>query len=271
MMKIDCTRMPFPAVQYRFNKFNSNDSKGKGKAPASDKPPAITKSGWNIPDSQRVHTSSSQKMKYFVIQMLDGSKSPEAEKYVNLFDNELAKQLARRCHLDGDKVERVNPKFRNTSLQYGDVLADKVEQASRLGADFVVLMISTFDRHKYAEFKSLVDRKYGMNSVCIAKPELLEKQADKYMTNIVQKFNFKTGGVNASVEGIEGLLDNNTLVLGADVVHPGLNAFEESPSVACIVGSVDNQGSKFYGSARLQSKDKADREVSRTHTLKTTT
>ena len=81
------------------------------------------------------------------------------------------------------------------------------------------------------------------------------------MSNIVQKVNVKMGGINASVEGISTMLGKSTLVLGADVVHPGTLAFEESPPVACIVGSVDEQAGRFLGSARLQSKDKKDREV----------
>jgi eukaryotic translation initiation factor 2C len=88
----------------------------------------------------------------------------------------------------------------------------------------------------------LTDRNYGLNSICLAKPEATEssKNFGKYMTNIAQKINFKTGGINSSVKDIGGLLGGSTLILGADVVHPGMKAYEESPSIACIVGSVDN-------------------------------
>lgn len=82
------------------------------------------------------------------------------------------------------------------------------------------------------------------------------------MVNIAQKTNLKTGGINASVEKISEMFGKKTLVLGADVVHPGIGAFPDSPSIACIVESIDNQAGQFLGSARRQSKDKKDREVS---------
>lgn len=175
-----------------------------------------------------------------------------------------------RCGLEKTKVVRLNPGRAASSLGIDLVNLDaKIHEAQQKQADLVILMMPTFDRYTYATFKNLVDRKYGLRSIHIAKPALLERedQASKYMSNIVQKVNFKTGGINASIKSIETLLGKSTLVLGADVVHPGIAAFEESPSIACIVGSVDDKTGQFFGSARLQSKDKTDREVSSTRKI----
>lgn len=51
------------------------------------------------------------------------------------------------------------------------------------------------------------------------------------------------------------------MLLGADVTHPSVASIEGCPSIAAMVGSVDNWSGKFLGSMRLQDQDKKDREV----------
>ncbi|EMC99396.1 hypothetical protein BAUCODRAFT_65525 [Baudoinia panamericana UAMH 10762] len=43
-----------------------------------------------------------------------------------------------------------------------------------------------------------------------------------------------------------------TIVIGADVTHPGVTSAEGTPSIAAVVGSVDDQFTQFPGSTRLQ-------------------
>jgi hypothetical protein len=54
----------------------------------------------------------------------------------------------------------------------------------------------------------------------------------------------------------------NTMVLGGGLIHPGPGAFPGTPSIASIVGSVDDYGGKCLGSMRLQNVHKTDREAS---------
>lgn len=80
------------------------------------------------------------------------------------------------------------------------------------------------------------------------------------MTNVAMKVNFKMGGTNAMADALRNF-GKETLVLGADVVHPSSAAFDGCPSIASIVGSVDDNATNYLGSMRLQSKPKTDREV----------
>jgi hypothetical protein len=50
----------------------------------------------------------------------------------------------------------------------------------------------------------------------------------------------------------------NTLVLGADLSHPGPGAIQGCPSIAAIFASVDDDGGKFLGSMRLQTLGHSD-------------
>lgn len=78
------------------------------------------------------------------------------------------------------------------------------------------------------------------------------------------KFNSKFGGTNHSTAAVRSRMQK-TLVLGADLSHPGPGSIHGCPSIAAIVGSVDENGGRFLGSMRLQIMDQTDREVSRIH------
>lgn len=80
------------------------------------------------------------------------------------------------------------------------------------------------------------------------------------MTNIEMKVNFKLGGTNTMVEELKDF-SKDTLILGADVVHPITAAFEGCPFNASIVGSVEDSATRYFGSMRLQSKQKTDRKI----------
>ncbi|KAF2122669.1 Piwi domain-containing protein [Lophiotrema nucula] len=80
---------------------------------------------------------------------------------------------------------------------------------------------------------------------------------DQHMSNLALKVNLKMGGDNhwldaAKFNAYLGGRKDETIVLGADVAHPGSGTVEGVPSVACIVGSVDNRFMKYLGSMRLQ-------------------
>ena len=49
----------------------------------------------------------------------------------------------------------------------------------------------------------------------------------------------------------------DTIILGADVIHPGVASIEGTPSIAALVGSVDSDFGKYLGSMRRQPYDAA--------------
>jgi eukaryotic translation initiation factor 2C len=83
------------------------------------------------------------------------------------------------------------------------------------------------------------------------------------MTNIMMKINLKLGGINHIVQPVADRLRKDTMVLGADLIHPGTGAYPGTPSIAAIVGSVDDHAGMCLGSMRLQNIHKTDREVSK--------
>jgi hypothetical protein len=253
MLKVPSARMPFPNVRYQPNSYKKSKADLQAKAG----------SGWNIGDDEAFFSPRASSLKYYIIHRLVGAK---ANQTIANFEAELRNQMHRRLKMNISQVTCVNRGGAAATLadNNGNMEHLMMEaQTSRAG--LVVLMLPSPDRATYASFKNLADRQLGLRSLCVAKPSQLadvgSRSIAKYMTNIAQKINIKFEGFNAQVEGISEALGSNTLVLGADVIHPGYGAFDDSPSIACIVGSVDNQAGRFLGSARLQSKDKKDREV----------
>lgn len=84
------------------------------------------------------------------------------------------------------------------------------------------------------------------------------------MENVSIKANIKTGGINhAVVEGHAGEVLKKRLVLKADITHPGTAAIFGTPSIAAVVGSVEDTGGKFLGSWKAQSEANKEANLSR--------
>jgi eukaryotic translation initiation factor 2C len=161
-------------------------------------------------------------------------------------------------------------------------LTEAKEHFSEGRKKLVILQLPNRDRYIYPIFKDLADREFGLQAICVTESKMFQwdegnnrtiKNIEQYLGNVMMKANLKCEGINHSAGG--AIIDGNTnyktamtdviretMVLGADVTHPSLNSVEGCPSIAAIVGSVDDYGGKFLGSMRLQDQEKKDREVS---------
>ncbi|KAF2122712.1 ribonuclease H-like domain-containing protein [Lophiotrema nucula] len=183
-----------------------------------------------------------------------------------------------------DKFNLHQGQLKSTST---DVLRQELQlaKARASGNDkvLVLLLIPKRNIAIYQEFKDLADREVGVQTICMTEEANMELHKDKrikniksgewetkkapfakdimgYFGNIMMKVNLKFGGINHTTRAVLTSL-SKTLVLGADVTHPGTNAVQGCPSIAAIVGSVDDTGGKFLGSMRLQSTLKKDHEI----------
>ncbi|OCH85312.1 Piwi-domain-containing protein [Obba rivulosa] len=77
---------------------------------------------------------------------------------------------------------------------------------------------------------------------------------NQYCNNVALKINAKLGGVNSVPQApvmSEWLVRVPTMVVGADIGHPGPGV-QNRPSVAALVGSVDQHASRYTYAARAQ-------------------
>jgi eukaryotic translation initiation factor 2C len=132
------------------------------------------------------------------------------------------------------------------------------QQTKQRKFDFAILLLGNKSVDAYAAFKNLCDRKYNAHSLCMTRNTFDGKNWQTCLSNTAMKVNLKATGSNHTIIEKNSKLREifkNTLVLGADVTHPGPGALMACPSIAAIVGSVDDHAGRFLGSMRLQSRD----------------
>ncbi|KAK4500633.1 hypothetical protein PRZ48_008822 [Zasmidium cellare] len=130
------------------------------------------------------------------------------------------------------------------------------------------------NRANYTTFRIVADQLQGRFSICInenkvtasvrnanKRKERNGQQQDNvprdYIRNFAMKINLRSGNTNHSIDpthlqvitGSPPISD--TMILGADVTHPGAGSVPHAPSIAAVVGSIDHLFSQCPGSMRL--------------------
>ncbi|KAI7822858.1 Piwi domain-containing protein [Gamsiella multidivaricata] len=88
----------------------------------------------------------------------------------------------------------------------------------------------------------------GLMTQCALLPKI-ERANDQYCRLMACKILTKLGGVvsTLAVNEMPFMERRSTLIIGADVSHPGPGEDSEKPSIASIVASIDDEGYKFIG------------------------
>lgn len=119
-----------------------------------------------------------------------------------------------------------------------------------------ILMVILPKRNEtwYAAVKKFGDCHLGLPTICVDFNKAQKKFGDQmFAGNIALKYQLKLKGITHHVDyGNHAEILKNTIVLGADVTHPGPGAANGCPSIAAVVGSVDAAIMTFPGSMRLQ-------------------
>ncbi|CAD0106681.1 unnamed protein product [Aureobasidium uvarum] len=110
-----------------------------------------------------------------------------------------------------------------------------------------ILMFILMDKNSfvYGKIKRFCECKLGIPSQCVQYAHV-QKAQPQYISNVLMKFNAKLGGFTNTAftpQTAKGILDNTTVVIGADVSHsaPGL----KGPSMAAMTVSMNLQGTRY--------------------------
>ncbi|KAH7380265.1 Piwi domain-containing protein [Phaeosphaeria sp. MPI-PUGE-AT-0046c] len=132
-------------------------------------------------------------------------------------------------------------------------------------SDCGLVVIPKKDYNLYAAAKRLADFSGRKLSFAIGSKFMRNGRFDdQFLSNLALKITLKMGGethyldssglskcFNTGDKNIKRVKER-TVVLGADVGHGGIGSRPGSPSVACVVGSVDSNMMRYPGSMRLQ-------------------
>ena len=228
--------------------------------------------------------------------VMDADKTPKFDEYEADRGEEIASSIKTGALDVGIRFSPTAAKL-VPLVEYLDLTAaDGIEAAfdsllndakSKKAALVVLLNEHKKNTKVFDEFKRAADQRHGVQSLCLADSSLssslkahLEymkrdnvagKTWSSHIANVALKINLKLGNTNHTVRDemyksealrnhfydASGKLD--TIILGADATHVQKESAEGTPSLAAVVGSVDDHFGKFLGSLRPQ---EANTEVS---------
>lgn len=120
-----------------------------------------------------------------------------------------------------------------------------------------MVILSNSDNHVYSGLKWLCDVVIDVATICVQAGKI-RVGGPQYYANVAMKFNIKLGGVNHTLDktSLTWLREKPTMLVGIDVTHPGLGAVKGTPSIAAVVGNVDDNFAQFPASMRMQESKK---------------
>ena len=136
-------------------------------------------------------------------------------------------------------------------------ILSKLKEPTKGKGDCTIILIpkNGLSLEEYSYIKQNADR-LGKHTLCAKGLNLIDGIPQHVASNLVLKINLKYGGENHHLSGLDNFLlsrkRQRTLVMGADVWHPGIGSREGCPSVASVVGSVNGNLMSYRGAMRLQ-------------------
>ncbi|PKB99050.1 Piwi-domain-containing protein [Rhizophagus irregularis] len=127
------------------------------------------------------------------------------------------------------------------------------EKARVIKPQLILCILPNAGPELYAEIKRISETAIGVATQCIQSIHM-KNPKKQYCANVCLKMNVKLGGENSFLipEHIQFLIDDPTILMGADVTHPTATADDESPSYAALCGSMNVKASRYAASLRVQ-------------------
>jgi len=134
----------------------------------------------------------------------------------------------------------------------------RMTELVNMGVTFIVVTMPQKSSIYYSEVKRVAEIVLGVMTQCVVKNNIqktMQKMDRMTTANIALKINTKMGGINSKTQADalaqKVLLEQSTLVLGIDVTHPS-PLEHKAPSVASVVGNLDDTFMRYGASVRVQ-------------------
>ena len=234
--------------------------------------PRVAFGSWNIMDVKFHHGAKMGSWKVLVVRddvaalSFSGPGDPKLSGFIKAF--------ADKCRNSGMDTG-TGPPVTKPTAQLPPIKEDPgrrralglIEQAIQgfgdpKGISFILVLLQKRDDFIYPGIKRMCSVKFGVcTQSLLLEKAMKEKGQDQYLSNVALKVNTKLGGINHRLGGdaLSWLTREPTMLVGIDVTHPGPASVAGSPSIAGVVGSIDQDFVQFPASLRLQ---KSKQEVS---------
>lgn len=239
--------LPAPGIVYN----------GQGRAKIKD-------GGWNLRDVKFVKSATMPS--WAVLAIRDGGDLD----FQSATDPALlgvVRGLANMCRTSGMNVDKKDPPIVAVDIsQYTQrsrkvaAISEAIRQNFRLARPrIIVVMLSSGDKYVYAGIKKECDINLDILCVCAQSSKIRkEKGQPQYFANLALKLNAKLGGINHALgkPSLLWLQRETTMFMGSDVTHPGPDSMKGTPSIAAVVGNVDEGFCQYPASLRIQKSKK---------------
>jgi eukaryotic translation initiation factor 2C len=147
-------------------------------------------------------------------------------------------------------------------------LSSRFQHFKNQKVNILFVILPKKDPATYALVKQVADLDVGIHTTCIVRypnwqrglktnngHEIRELKCDPDAAlNILQKVNLRLGGTNLTLTPptTPQLFHRDTIILGADVTHPGPTSQRECRSIAAVVGTTDRDFNHYSASLRCQ-------------------
>ena len=236
----------------------------------------ITEARWNVANAGFVERATIQRCPVLILCAGNPNPGDQAQGHVlpANFDHMLRQQLFQhgilpqnlRNTLPIPKIQHVITSA-SFSQQWENDFRTALQLVNACPHEVVMVVLAENDAPHYSLIKKIADCEQGVKTIVAAADKSLRpgNWDEQTVSNIAMKYNIK------SARATHRLGDNalqplrtpsttiaNTIVIGADVAHPTGGSHTGTPSIAGVVGSVDNDFAHFPGSMRLQRSKKED-------------
>ncbi|KAI6030695.1 ribonuclease H-like domain-containing protein [Pisolithus orientalis] len=236
---------------------------------AAGRRPNVKDGSWNILDVE-FHPGATVKS-WCVLVVLDGRPAfggnPNDQALTSVWQG-----FAQKCRRSGMKVEKdpkvlftpqLPPQVEDPNRQRAlDMIRQTIVESNnpREKPSFILVLLSGRDNFIYPGIKRLCDMVLGVHTLHMLIEKVLRDhpKQDQHFSNVALKLNIKLGGINHLLDpaSTKWLTRKKTMVLGMDVTHPSPGSLEGTPSIAAVVGSVDDKFVQFPASLRCQESKK---------------
>ncbi|KAJ7758252.1 argonaute-like protein [Mycena metata] len=167
---------------------------------------------------------------------------------------QIASDFVKACRSTGMAVTHPKPIIRYINGQ-GNIASDIQAAGADCKAEkgvlpnLVVAILPGGGTDLYTIVKHWGDVKQGVRTQCL-KSDKCKGAKMNFWTNVALKVNAKLGGISVIVDSPQTIDPHiPTVVMGADVMHPGAS---NRPSYAAVVSSVDVHAAKYVATLRVQ-------------------
>ncbi|KAK2459477.1 hypothetical protein APHAL10511_008511 [Amanita phalloides] len=159
------------------------------------------------------------------------------------------------AEMRGHGMEVVKPYAITTPRNgHGDVFRILNEEGTRANAKMLLVILPENAEDLRNAVKRFGDIVHGVATQCVRwtvrrEKEIRDNKINQYHNNLILKINMRMGGINY-IPRRDWFMDAPTMIFGADVSHPGPGS--QQPSVAALVGSLDQWYTRYVATTRVQ-------------------